>query len=469
MEFDAAYKKYHDDAYLFVKEIIAPKMITKQQELVLRALGKHKRLAVKSGHGVGKSALSSWLTLWFMFTRPLCKVAMTAPSQHQLEDILWSELKKWTNKSDVLYELFEIRKTRMVVRDARYEELWFAVPISVRKPENLQGFHADDLLFIVDEASGVPANVFEPIEGALTSDGAFLVMFGNPTQVSGVFYDAFHKHAKHYKTFTFSSEDSPLVSKEYIKTMREKFGYDSNVYRIRVLGEFPLGASDSVVPIEWVERAFLNDESDIIAGDTSFGVDTARYGDDETVIAVVNGNHVVEINRYKSFDTIEVADEVERLAYVHHPTRIKIEMAANGSGVFDILKRKRLPGRVVPFLPAAEPVNKTYADSITEAWFNMRDYFKPNLIERPGIVVEENIELLEQVSSRCYGILPNGRYKLEDKNIHKKRNRGVSPDIGDALSIALYDGKMSKNASLKENRFIERGGSAWEQFKRVRW
>lgn len=469
-EIGIAYKRYKNDAYKFVKEMIGPKEITKQQELVLKALAKHTQIAVKSGHGVGKSALSAWITLWFMFTRPMCKVALTAPTQHQLEDILWSELKKWANGCDELYELFEIRKTRMVVRDSRYEETWFAVPISVRKPENLQGFHADDMLFIVDEASGVPSAVFEAVEGALTNKGAYLIMFGNPTQTSGVFYDAFHKQAKQYKTFTFSSEESPLVSIEYIRRMREKFGADSNVYRVRVLGEFPSGTLDSVIPMSWIEGSFNNDMNDKVSGEVCFGVDVARYGDDETVIAITSGNVVEEILRYRNLDTVEVSDELERLVYKWNPDKVKIELAATGAGVFDIFKRKHLPCKRVGFIPSGEPCNKVYADAMTEAWFNLRERFKSTIQGRSGLVMVDNIDALEQLSSRSYVIQPNGKYKLEEKGQHKRKNRGVSPDIGDALAIAFYEGKKGTLAQMgSDKNYIMRGESEWGAFRRVKW
>lgn len=469
-EFEAAFKKYQKSPYLFVKELVRPPMITHQQELVLKSLEKSRHIAVKSGHGVGKSALSAWITLWFMLTHPMCKVAITAPTQHQLEDVLWSELKKWTNSCDLLYDLFDIRKTKMVVKDPRYEEIWFAVPISVRKPESLQGFHADSLLFIMDEASGIPDNVFEPIEGALTSSGCYSVMFGNPTKVSGTFYDAFNKHAKQYKTFTFSSEESPLVSKEYVQRMRDKFGYDSDVYRVRVLGEFPSGSLNSVISIESIESAFNNEKYEEIPGEVSFGVDVARYGDDETVVAIVNGNVVVDIARYRNLDSVEIAEELERLYYIYTPSKIKIELSGVGAGVFDLIKRKNIKCKKIAFIPQAEPYSKEFADSMTEAWFNLRELFKINILGKSGIVMKEDLDALEQLASRSYTILPNGKFKLEDKASHKKKNNGISPDIGDALSIAFYEGKTGKlRDTLKANNFVLRGDNKWQDFPRIKW
>lgn len=67
------------------------------------------------------------------------------------------------------------------------EKRWFAVARTATKPENMQGFHEDNMLFIVDEASGVADPIMEAILGTLSGANNKLLMCGNPTRTSGTF------------------------------------------------------------------------------------------------------------------------------------------------------------------------------------------------------------------------------------------------------------------------------------------
>ena len=171
--------------------------------------------AVRSGHGIGKSAVQAWAIIWFICTRPYPKIPCTAPTQHQLYDILWAEVSKWLRSNPALQR--EIIWTQERVYMAGAKEEWFAVARTSNTPDALQGFHSESLLFIIDEASGVDDKVFEPVLGALSTEGARLLMCGNPTQLQGFFYDAFHKNRAEYHTIHVDDRNSPRVSQEYIQ------------------------------------------------------------------------------------------------------------------------------------------------------------------------------------------------------------------------------------------------------------
>ena len=68
---------------------------TDQQREILKAVAKYDHVAVKSGHGIGKTATLAWIILWYLETHPFSKVPCTAPTQHQLYDVLWPEVAKW--------------------------------------------------------------------------------------------------------------------------------------------------------------------------------------------------------------------------------------------------------------------------------------------------------------------------------------------------------------------------------------
>lgn len=160
----------------------------KNQRAILDSVAKNQMTSVRSGHGIGKSAVEAWTVIWFMSTRPFPKIPCTAPTQHQLFDILWAEISKWLRNNKALER--ELMWTKEKVYMKQYPEEWFAVARTASKPDALQGFHADDILYIIDEASGVDDKVFEPVLGALSTPGARLLMCGNPTQLSGFFMTA---------------------------------------------------------------------------------------------------------------------------------------------------------------------------------------------------------------------------------------------------------------------------------------
>lgn len=145
-------KKYIQDPVLFVRNVLKVKP-DKWQEECLQAIANNGRVAVRSGHGVGKTALESWVILWFLFTRPFPKIPCTAPTQQQLLDILWPEISKWLKRSELMDSLFDWQKTK--IQNRIFPERWFATARTASKPENMAGFHEEHLLFVIDEASGL--------------------------------------------------------------------------------------------------------------------------------------------------------------------------------------------------------------------------------------------------------------------------------------------------------------------------
>lgn len=208
------FREYRDDPVLFVREIFGVDPTEQQKKLLKSVAVPGSQTAVKSGHGIGKSAALAWLVLWFLWTRTDAKVPCTAPSGHQLEDILWSEIDLWRQKMPKqMADCTEVIQSRVTISGMGREHYAVARTARKEKPEALQGFHSRNLLFVIDEAAGVPDEVFALMRGALTTHQARVVMAGNPTLVSGYFYEAFHRNAHLWNRFTFSGEDSPLVTR----------------------------------------------------------------------------------------------------------------------------------------------------------------------------------------------------------------------------------------------------------------
>ena len=183
---------YKTDPVKFVREVISAEPEPEQIE-ILKGLVDHGHVAVRSGHGIGKSTTMAWAALWFICTHPHAKIPCTAPTSHQLYDIFFSELLKWYKRLEEPFRnQFEHTTERFYHK--QFRESWFIAPRTARveNPEALQGFHSENLLFLIDEASGVPDGVFEVAMSALTAEGNMVLMAGNPTRLSGIFYDSFH-------------------------------------------------------------------------------------------------------------------------------------------------------------------------------------------------------------------------------------------------------------------------------------
>ena len=201
--------KSKNNPLIFVTDVLGATPEPWQAE-ALEAVGKHDRVSIRSGHGVGKTTLQAWLVLWFLLTRQNCKVPVAANSQDQLRDTIWPEIAKWHRQlPEALKAMIDVQAERIVV--VQDPEGAFAVRRTASKdnPEALQGFHAEHLLFLIDEASGIPDVVFEVGMGALSTPGAKVVMAGNPTRTSGFFYDTHHSLRNRWHTMHVSCLDVP--------------------------------------------------------------------------------------------------------------------------------------------------------------------------------------------------------------------------------------------------------------------
>lgn len=443
---------YKDRPVEFVKDIIGAEPDEIQAE-ILNSVAKNQLTSVRSGHGIGKSALQSWLIIWFMCTRPFPKIPCTAPTKHQLKDILWAEVAKWLTP-----ELkTEIEWTQEKLYMKSNPENWFAVPRTASQSDALQGFHAEHLLYIIDEASGVSDEVFEPVLGSLSTQNAKLIMCGNPTQLKGFFFDSHNKNRSMYNTFKVSGEDSKRVSKEFIQMIIDMYGKDSDVYRVRVAGEFPKALPDSFIQLDWVESCSNKLKKQYIPKlRIDLGVDVARYGDDETVISIILDKRFQdEIKTLNHNNTMEVTgvivQKVDKLLQKYRgiPINIKIDCDGLGVGVYDRLneiKKKKYWSNVKIFechFGGAGGKNKKeepieYSNSTGLMWGLIREKLKNKQLE---LIYDD--KQITQLSNRKYRVSSDGKIELERKEEMKKRGL-TSPDKGDALALALYEPKENK-------------------------
>lgn len=415
---------------------------TWQQSKVYQALGRgDKRIAVRSGHGIGKSSIGA-TSCWHRLTcfggkdpETHPRVPITAPTKHQLEDILWAEIGLWHGKMEPwLRHQFRVRSER--VHHVRHKETWYAVGRTGRKenPDALQGFHGNNLLFIGDEASGIPEKLFEPVTGALTRPGNQLLLTGNPLWLLGYFYKAFHKDRAKWTSFTFNSEDSPLVDPEWCKDMADTYGAESDIYRIRVLGLHPKAAVGQLIRLDVAEAAMRRDYSEEHWAYAAkvLGVDVARHGDDSSVIIKRQGLRAYDMEKYKgdrALDSMALAGRISIIAKEWNPQAIFIDAVGMGVGVVDRLNQLGWGDIVIPVVGNdAANEDKKYYNLRSEMWCNLRDW-----LDQGGAIPNDD-ELRDDLVGPMYQFdLMKGRLQLERKRDMKKRGL-ASPDCADALA-----------------------------------
>lgn len=401
-----------------------------------------RRFSVRAGHGVGKTTVESWLILWFvLFWRPL-KMPITANSQDQLRDVVWAEVAHWWRElPEFLKNLIEINAERISIKAD--PEGSFAVARTARpeKPEALQGFHSDNLVFMIEEASGIDDVIFEVAGGALSTEDAWVFMFANPTRTSGYFFRSHHQNRENWRCYHVPCSHSYRVSPNYASDQEREYGVDSNVYRVRVQGNFPLSEDDAVIPLGLVEAAVgrnvgISDVASIV-----WGLDVARFGDDTTALAIRRGNALLApVKEWKKFDNMQVAGVVAKLyseTPIHlRPAAINIDVIGLGAGVVDRLRELGLPARGINVGEAAASDPQRFMRLRDELWFKARDWF-----DAKDCLIPRDDGLISELVQPKYKIESSGKIKVESKDDMKKR--GVkSPNRADAFCLTFAGGDM---------------------------
>lgn len=437
---------YKDDPVGFVVDILGAEP-TKQQRDALEAIGTGTHVSIRSGHGTGKTAFDAWCILWWMYTRFNARVPCTAPTEAQLKNVLWAELSLWHQRMDKFFQdKFVCTSDRFY--HAEFDKTWFAVARTARaeKPEALQGFHGLNLLFIIDEASGVAEEVFTVVRGALTDDMNRCIMTSNPTRTTGFFYNSHTLwEGKPWRCLQFSGEESPLVSDRYINEIAVEFGKDSDVYRVRVLGDFPVESDFTLIPKTWVEEALKRSVSYVkrLSGKQfdAAGVDVARYGENKTVFVLVRGVTVVGILIYHKQSTMKTAEQVIGLCQRMIPSDIKIDEIGVGAGVVDRVVDRGYGITAINVGQTATDKDK-FANLRAEYYWGLRKRFEEGSISLKPLVKiltkEQMVQFIEQICSIRYEYSPSGKITMWSKEKMKREKIG-SPDMADALMLAFAD------------------------------
>lgn len=429
-------QQLRDDPVLFVRSQLNAEPQAWQAEEMIKVRD-NPRVAIASCNGAGKSTLLSWLLLWYLLTRYPTKIVATAGSANQLSDVLWAEVGAWIQ-----------RLTNPIVKDAvswtshRVELLGapnsFATARTSRReqPDALQGHHSPNMLFLLDEASGIPDPIFEVGQGSMSTEGAKTVMTGNPLRRQGYFYEAFGKNSSRWTTRHISAWDCDFVTQDFIDSVRDQWGERSAAYRARVLGQFPEEDEDVLIPATLIESAMTRIIEPSRDDLTVWGLDVARFGADRSALCKRRGRVVMEkIRIFRSMDLMELTGHVvaewNDTPEPRRPEAIYVDSIGLGAGVVDRLREMRLPAVAVNVAELSAVNPDKYERLRDELWFRCRQWF-----ESRECSLERDDELLYELTAPTYSFMSNGRLRIEPKS-DTRRRLGRSPDLADALILTF--------------------------------
>lgn len=380
-----------------------------------------------TGHGVGKSALSAWLIMWFTDTRPNCAGVVTANTQAQLKSKTWRELSVWHQRS-LTRHWTEWTATRFYNRES--PETWGidAIPWSETNTEAFAGLHADHVLVIFDEASAIPDVIWEVSEGAMTTRGSYWFTFGNPTRNTGRFRRCFGADRRRWQTKQIDSRTCRMTNKDEIAEWEESYGEDSDFFRIRVKGQFPKQATDQFISSSVVSAAQSREHDIHVGVPRILSVDVARFGANKTVASIRQGLKLWPQTKWSGLDTMQVAARVVELMNQHQPSHTLIDETGLGAGVVDRIRQMGYSVIGVNFGDVADD-DTLYVNKRVEAWGRTRDWLRT-------ADIPNDPELHDDLIGPTYSFDARQRYRLETKQ--EMMRRGIaSPDCGDSLAISF--------------------------------
>ena len=405
------------------------------------------RLAVASGHGVGKSALVSWIILWAFTTLPDTRGVITANTETQLKTKTWAELGRWFNRF-IGRENYILTATALLSKDPTRERTWRIdqVPWSEKNTESFAGLHNQGkrLILIMDEASAIHDMIWEVSEGALTDANTQIIWlaFGNPTRGIGRFHDCFSPvgHGLFWHTRQVDSRTVSFTNKKIFEQWIEAYGEDSDFVRIRVRGVFPRVGEMEFIAAYDVDQAMLR-EVEYSQGPIALGCDVARYGPNESVIALRRGRDARSIpwEFYRGLSTVELASKVVEASNHYNADGIFIDGGGVGGGVVDNVRSLAYHCWDVQFggiddVGGAATGNsgEVYANKRAAMWGAMRAWI------RTGGILPNDPELRKQLIGPMYGLDTKGRIQLERKeDMMRRLGSDSSPDRADGLALTF--------------------------------
>lgn len=400
------------------------------------------RDATASGHGIGKSAETAFIILWAISTRPHISGVVTANTQPQLKTKTWRELSVW-HKRMINKHWFKWTATSFFHVD--HPETWAinAIPNTEHSSESFAGLHAEHVLVIYDEASAIPDKIWEVTEGAMTTPRAMWFVYGNPTLNTGRFRECFGRFRARWRHRQIDSRTAKMTNKKEIDQWEVDHGEDSDFFRVRVKGQFPKQGDTQLISNDKVEKAQQRTVEVGFGTPKIMAVDVARYGNDQSVIAMREGRRLNPLIKLRSMDLMTLSAWVGGLAREYKPDILLVDGIGVGAGVVDKLIELGFPVIEVIGGAATSPENKNKLYNLRmEMWWRMKDWL--NTADIPA----DDQELFQDLISPTYKH-DSKRMLMQLESKEEMKKRGLqSPDCGDAVAMTFaYPAAAMMNAN----------------------
>src|SRR3990167_1277484 len=420
-------------------------------------------ISIMSGQGTGKDFFAGLHMLWFICCFEFPIIGATAPTQHQLKDVLWSQIYKIANrrKEDgsyyfLLRDKIEIQADKVYMKEYEGKQ-WYAVARTTNakgsadeQAETLAGLHEHNLLFVVDEASAVGRPVYKPFEGGMTQECNIGLVIFNPTRSTGYAIDTQFKDRNRWICLRWNAEDSDIVTKMSIEEKARKHGKDSNFYRIRVLGLPPSIGSDELIPWDWVMDAVDRDVQPMDDDPLIMIIDVGAGGDD-TALCRRKGPQVLPFEVTNIAEAESLTSWLLRRILTEEPRFVFIDSIGVGWGIAGNL-RSRVKNGVTEIIEvnvaetAAE--DQKFSRLRDELWWKVREEFEARTLSIPDdpLLIEE-LTAIKVDQERL-----DRKIKVEGKKDLRKRID--SPNRADTVMMSQFYGKyyIRKMASRKKKK-----------------
>jgi len=448
LEQAALNERYKTDIALWAKDKLGYTLWSKQIEIA-NALLKYRRVAVKSGHGVGKSMVASVIIAWWVDTRrDLDSIAVTtAPTQPQL-GIIWEYLRDHKIKGELLGEISLENEWKSDLKVQR---------AFGRKPSNtnehaFQGVHRrNGVLAVLDESCGIPETIFTAVDAITTGKFDSCLAIGNPDDINTPFGKIWKEKDDSWHRMTINSYDSPnitgeefpeeasggLVTLDWIESRKKAWGEDSPRFRSKVLGEFSMDGTNALFPEGTLSMGRATELAIKQESKPRLGVDVARMGGDYSVVYVYQDGVLRFVDKWNKTTLTETAARIVQIAFELGVDEVRIDGVGIGAGVYEMVANKS-EGRfeTIGIIGNAHP-------SDPDKWLNTRAEMYDTIRERMlngGIDIDEDDrEMIDELGDLEYHF-KNSRSVLQVASKEEIRAKtGKSPDFADAAAYAAMD------------------------------
>ena len=480
LERRAAQERYRHDIAAWAQERLGVHLWSRQVQIA-ESVARNRRTAVQSAAGVGKSYLAAIIALWWIDTHPPGEaiVVTTAPTNEQVEAILWEEIRKHHRLGELTGQVQRSRPPRWVLDDGTLVGLG-------RKPADhatsaFQGIHRRYVLVILDEAGGLTEQLWIGAEAITTNADCRILAIGNPDVAISHFADVCRTGKSGlWHHIKISALDSPnltgewvpdelravLPSAQQVDDMRSQWGEENPVYQAKVLGEFSDG-EDGLIPLSWIRQATLRwhawQERREAArglleppGPRIFGVDVAYTGADQTAIAVRQGDIINPdgeraVATWPRTDTNQIVDLVVDRLHGRPDATAVIDVGGGwGIGAYDVLSRDGWQVQGFNGSRATKVRDRTgmyrFDRVRPAAWWNVRELLDPSA--QAALALPPDDDLAAELAAPTWDRRTGGILTVEEKAATKKRI-ARSPDRADAVILACWVAGPERPADVR--------------------